>query len=44
MQEVITRTVFAGFSTIYLNEPITLQHLASFALLLAGAILVFTAG
>jgi uncharacterized protein (DUF486 family) len=43
MQEVITLTVFAAFSTTYLKEPLTFQHLAGFALVIAGAGLVFTA-
>ncbi len=44
MQEVITLTVFSVFSTVYLNEPLTWQHLAGFALMMAGAFLVFNAG
>ena len=43
MQEVITLTVFAIFSTAYLKEPLTFQHFAGFTLLIAGAALVFTA-
>ncbi len=41
MQEVITLTVFAGFSVLYLKEPIGWNHLAGFALIAAGAFLVF---
>ena len=41
MQEVITLTVFAAFSVIYLGERITLNHLVGFALICAGAFFVF---
>ena len=41
IQEVITLTVFAGFSVIYLNEPLTLNHLVGFSLIVAGAYFVF---
>jgi uncharacterized protein (DUF486 family) len=41
MQEVITLTVFVGFAAIYLKEPVTLRHLAGFALIAAGAALIF---
>jgi uncharacterized protein len=44
MQEVITLTVFAVFSTAYLHEPLTFQHFAGFTVMIAGAALVFTAG
>jgi len=44
MQEVITLIVFSGFSVLYLREAITLQHVAGFALIVAGCFLVFTAG
>ena len=44
MQEVITLTVFAGFSVTYLGEALTIQHFAGFALIVGGAFLVFTAG
>jgi uncharacterized protein (DUF486 family) len=43
MQEVITLIVFSVFSAAYLKEPVTPQHLAGFALIAAGAALVFTA-
>ncbi|NJM35141.1 MAG: DMT family protein [Rhodomicrobium sp.] len=43
MQEVITLIVFSVFSAAYLKEPLTPQHLAGFALIAAGAALVFTA-
>lgn len=42
-QEVITLAVFSAFSVTYLGEPITWQHLAGFALILGGAVLIFTA-
>jgi hypothetical protein len=43
MQEVITLTVFAAFSALYLNEPLNWRHLAGFALIMAGAALIFQA-
>jgi uncharacterized protein (DUF486 family) len=44
VQEVVTLTVFCAFSVFYLREPITLQHAAGFALIVAGCFLVFRAG
>ena len=41
IQEVITLTVFAGFSVIYLKEAITLNTLIGFALIALGAAFVF---
>lgn len=41
IQEVVTLTVFAGFSILYLKEPLTLNHLVGFALIVAGAYFVF---
>ena len=41
MQEVITLLVFAGFSVLYLDEKITLNHAIGFALIAAGAFFVF---
>ena len=41
MQEVITLLVFAGFSVLYLGEPLKLSTLLGFALIAAGAGLVF---
>jgi uncharacterized protein (DUF486 family) len=41
MQEVITLLVFAGFSTVYLDEPIGWNHLVGFAFISAGAFFVF---
>lgn len=43
MQEVITLTVFVGFSVLYLGQKITLNHLIGFALIAAGAWFVFKA-
>ncbi|MBI3435253.1 MAG: DMT family protein [Proteobacteria bacterium] len=40
IQEVITLTVFAAFSVVYLKEPIAWNHAAGFALIAAGAFLV----
>jgi uncharacterized protein (DUF486 family) len=43
MQEVITLVVFAGFSVWVLGERLTINHLAGFALIAAGAFVVFRA-
>lgn len=43
IQEVITLTVFAGFSVLYLGQRITANHLIGFALIAAGAFFVFKA-
>ena len=42
LQEVITLLVFAGFSVLYLKEPIGWQHLIGFALIAAGAFFIFS--
>jgi uncharacterized protein len=41
IQEVITLIVFAGFSAVYFNAPLTLTQGAGFALIALGAALVF---
>jgi uncharacterized protein len=41
IQEVITFVVFAGFSYVYLREPLTLSQGFGFALIAAGAFFVF---
>jgi hypothetical protein len=41
IQEIITLIVFAGFSVLYLGEPIGWNHLAGFACLVAAAFFVF---
>jgi len=41
IQEVITFVVFAGFSTVYLRDPITPSQAFGFALIAAGAFFVF---
>lgn len=43
MQEIITLIVFAIFSVFYLGEKITIYHGLGFALIAAGAALVFYA-
>jgi uncharacterized protein (DUF486 family) len=43
MQEVITLTVFAGFSVFWLKEPLTWNHAIGFALIAAGAFFIFQA-
>jgi uncharacterized protein len=41
MQEVITLLVFAGFSVLYLREPLAWNYAVGFALISAGAFFVF---
>jgi uncharacterized protein (DUF486 family) len=41
MQEVITLVVFIGFSALFLREPLGWNHLLGFALIAAGAAVVF---
>ncbi len=41
MQEVITLIVFAGFSVFFLKEPLGWNHALGFALIAAGAAVVF---
>jgi uncharacterized protein (DUF486 family) len=41
MQEVITLIVFAGFSYVYLKEPLGLNHAIGFALIAVGAFFIF---
>jgi uncharacterized protein len=41
MQEVITLLVFAGFSILYLKEPMTWNYAIGFLLIAAGAFFVF---
>jgi uncharacterized protein (DUF486 family) len=41
IQELVTLTVFAGFSLWWLEEPLSLGQLAGFALIVIGAALVF---
>jgi uncharacterized protein (DUF486 family) len=41
IQEVITLTVLAGFSVLYLGEPIRWNHAVGFALIAAGAWFIF---
>ena len=43
MQEVITLTVFAVFSIVYLKQALTLNQVFGFALIAAGAFFVFRA-
>src|SRR3954453_16404439 len=42
MQEAITLLVFAGFSVLYLKEPIGWHHLVGFALIAAGPFFIFS--
>jgi uncharacterized protein (DUF486 family) len=41
IQEVITLLVFAGFSSLYLKEPLAWNHAVGFAFIAAGAFFVF---
>lgn len=43
MQEVITLLVFAGFSVFWLKQPLSWHHAAGFALIAAGAAIIFQA-
>jgi uncharacterized protein (DUF486 family) len=42
IQEVITLIVFAGFSALYLKEPLSWPQVAGFVLIATGAALVFS--
>ncbi|WP_434286955.1 DMT family protein [Celeribacter sp. SCSIO 80788] len=42
-QEVISLTIFAGFSVLYLKESFTINHLIGFGLIFAGAVVIFRA-
>ncbi|MBY0329663.1 MAG: DMT family protein [Acetobacteraceae bacterium] len=41
MQEVITLSVFAGFSVLWLGEPIRWTYLAAMACLVAAVVFIF---
>ena len=41
MQEVITLVVFAGFSVLYLKEPLGWNHALGFLFIAIGAFLIF---
>ena len=41
MQEVITLIVFAGFSVLYLKQPLAWNHALGFALIACGAFFIF---
>ena len=41
MQEVITLVVFAGFSVLYLKQPLEWNHALGFLLIAIGAFLIF---
>lgn len=41
IQEIITLTVFCGFSVLYLGESLRWNHLAGFALIVVAAFLIF---
>ena len=41
MQEVITLVVFAGFSVLYLKEPLGWNHALGFACIALGAFFIF---
>ena len=41
IQEVITLIVFAGFSVLYLKQPLAWNHVLGFALIALGAYFIF---
>ena len=41
IQEVVTLVVFAGFSVLYLKEPLGWNHSLGFALIASGAFFIF---
>ena len=41
IQEVITLLVFAGFSVLYLEEPVGWNHAIGFSLIAGGAFFIF---
>jgi uncharacterized protein (DUF486 family) len=41
IQEVITLTVFAGFSVLYLKQPLCWNYFAGFALIVAAVAVIF---
>jgi uncharacterized protein (DUF486 family) len=41
IQEVITLVVFAGFSVVYLREPLKWNYLVGFAMMLGAVVFVF---
>ena len=41
MQEVITLAVFAGFSVLYLKEPLGWNHALGFCMIAGGAFMIF---
>ena len=41
IQEIVTLLVFAGFSILYLKEPITWNYVIGFALVATGAYFIF---
>ncbi|MFD2181364.1 DMT family protein [Rhodoplanes azumiensis] len=41
IQEVITLVIFAGFSWLYLNQPLAWNHALGFAFVAVGAFFIF---
>jgi uncharacterized protein (DUF486 family) len=41
IQEVITLTVFAAFSVLYLKQPLRWNYLVGFALIVAAVAVIF---
>jgi uncharacterized protein (DUF486 family) len=41
IQEIVTLLVFAGFSALYLKEPLQWNHALGFAFIAAGAYFIF---
>jgi len=44
IQEVITLAVFAGFSILYLKQPLGWNHAIGFSLIILGASFIFRTG
>ena len=44
IQEVITLTVFAVFSVVYLKQPLRWNYVAGFALIVAAVAVIFRSG
>ncbi|SDJ37951.1 hypothetical protein SAMN04487993_102861 [Salipiger marinus] len=41
LQEIITLVIFAGFSALWLKEPLTLNHAVGFGFIALGAFFIF---
>lgn len=41
IQELVSLTIFVGFSMVWLKEPVTINHLVGFGFIVVGAGIVF---